>query len=675
MRRLAPLLLMAACGDVASPAPTVRARTPSPGAHVDRVAVGVPIAKGVPHGGQIREIAATEEGDAAITVDELDAVRLWPALDGSRAPVPVSLSSPPSQLALFHDGRDLVAVTRDVAGSVSLVRLGLDGSVRGRVQVAGDASYEQIVAVGDQVLARTSDHAIELYDADGTLRGRAIAGHGQRVTDLAARNGRAVAIIATSDGASMRWLGIGTRLRWESAIRLPLTPRDGMFAIAPNKRRIAYVDNEVTGLHVLDVDMLPVIVPGPAITPHGLQHDVGFVDDDTVVVAGSPNMWWKKSAPPPPAPDPWAVAASGSLTSVGSGTASTAIVDGKVIGPYNVSLVIGDGKATRYLGWQSAPVSGFVAQGSHLVMNWGARITWLDENLALARTINLQENRQPTDPWRGGVAVGSHHVVTQKHVNGTFVIELLDVDKPDTPTLVGRFTAYDRHEVVDGMLAVFAGRTVRRFRLDLDATTATELLPALEVPVDQTSWLRLFDPEKSGELVAVAAGWDRNYLGVLYAFRQSGRKITRTRTRPFEMTYVTSDASGRVVVVDHTTTDLVVMRGAEIEHRIDMPPGVMPVAVDRAGTRFALRDQQELVLVDGAGKELWRKMIWGMSTFAFFANDKRLAVAAPGGFIALDVATGEQVARECGWGFGLHETAPESSGQGSATVCEDPIVP
>lgn len=89
----------------------------------------VVIAKGVPHGGVIRELAAAEEGDAAISSDELNGIRLWPSLDGTRAPVPVESSSQPEQLALFHDGRDLVAAVLDTAGTVSLIRLGHDGSV------------------------------------------------------------------------------------------------------------------------------------------------------------------------------------------------------------------------------------------------------------------------------------------------------------------------------------------------------------------------------------------------------------------------------------------------------------------------------------------------------------------------------------------------------------------
>ena len=45
-----------------------------------------PIAKGIPHGGLIAEVAIAEEADAALTYDTLLGVRLWPTLDGTRPP-------------------------------------------------------------------------------------------------------------------------------------------------------------------------------------------------------------------------------------------------------------------------------------------------------------------------------------------------------------------------------------------------------------------------------------------------------------------------------------------------------------------------------------------------------------------------------------------------------------
>ena len=78
-----------------------------------------PIAKGVPHGGQIAHVAVTEQADAALTFDNVGGVRLWPALDGSRPPLPVSMIAP-VELALTHAGDDLLAAARDQAGAIDL---------------------------------------------------------------------------------------------------------------------------------------------------------------------------------------------------------------------------------------------------------------------------------------------------------------------------------------------------------------------------------------------------------------------------------------------------------------------------------------------------------------------------------------------------------------------------
>ena len=78
MRRLVPVLLAIGCNHdverdaVAGPAKTVVQLAAIPSSH------------GTPHVGSIREVSVTDEGDAAVTLDDAGTVRLWPTLDGSR---------------------------------------------------------------------------------------------------------------------------------------------------------------------------------------------------------------------------------------------------------------------------------------------------------------------------------------------------------------------------------------------------------------------------------------------------------------------------------------------------------------------------------------------------------------------------------------------------------------
>ncbi len=637
-----------------------------------------PIAKGVPHGGVIRELAAAEEGDAAITSDELNGIRLWPSLDGTRPPVPVE-SAEAEQLALFHDGRDLVAVVLDTAGSVSLIRLGRDGSVRGRAQLPGDGTYLEVVAVGAQVLARTNDHAIELYSAKAELLGRIMPGHGERVTDLAARRGRAAAVITTDDGTFVRWITAGAELRWEVSMKLPLVPRDNMLAIAPTKRRIAFVDTGNTGLHVLDLELIPLAVAGTALSVNEGHTALGFVDDDTAVVAGAPSMWWTRDKTPPKDQphDPWAVVAS-PHTTPGLGTFAAAIGDRYLIVPAGLSLALMDSRSTRYLGWKESAASTSLSPVSqHLVMTTSSsQFSWLDDNLALIRSFNLQDHRQVNEPWMYGTPIGTRHVLAQHSDESAGFIDLIDTDKPDERVSVGRFARYDRHEYADGMLTVFAGRTVRRFRIDLEATRATELRPALKLPSDSISWMRLFDPAKADGIVGIAAGWEHEYSDhqTAWVFRMVGSRIKTTKIKAFDYSLIRADATGKLIMFDSKAPAIVTLRGGTVESRTETAEMTFPVATNADATRLAMKVGQEIVMRDSKGAELWRRTLWGASELRFIAGDTRVVVSAPGGFVALDAATGAQVARECAWSFGLHDTQPAAAPLNIATVCEDPVV-
>ena len=90
MRRIAPtLFVLGACNSGVQPTATSK---PSP-AMIVPVAPD-PIVKGIPHGSQIIEVAVTDAGDAAISFDNQLGVRLWPSLDGTRPPIPLTVEAP-----------------------------------------------------------------------------------------------------------------------------------------------------------------------------------------------------------------------------------------------------------------------------------------------------------------------------------------------------------------------------------------------------------------------------------------------------------------------------------------------------------------------------------------------------------------------------------------------------
>src|SRR3569832_140727 len=74
---------------------------------------------GVPHGGFINHVAVTEPGDAAVSLENIGGLRLWPTLDGSREPVPFTVNGA-AAVALSPAGKELLVGVRDEAGAVQL---------------------------------------------------------------------------------------------------------------------------------------------------------------------------------------------------------------------------------------------------------------------------------------------------------------------------------------------------------------------------------------------------------------------------------------------------------------------------------------------------------------------------------------------------------------------------
>src|SRR5262249_55432799 len=144
--------------------------------------------------------------------------------------------------------------------------------------------------------------------------------------------------------------------------------------------------------------------------------------------------------------------------------------------------------------------------------------------------------------------------------------------------------------------------------------------------------------------------------------------------KPFDDGLIKTDDTGRIFGHDAVKSTLVVMRGATVEKRIPLPEGAQPVAISGDGTLVATQVGQEIVMVDDSGAEKWRASVWGGGALGFIGGGKRLAVQAPGGFVALDATTGERVARECAWNFGLHDKQPDPMNVAQTSVCEDPVV-
>ncbi len=652
------LLLAAACGRpddqlaIAAPAP--------PPVKAD------PIVKGVPHGGHITQVAVTEGADAALTFDTTGGVRLWPALDGWRTPLPLAVTAP-DQLSLSHAGRDLLAAIRDEAGGVRILRLGRDGSVRGDAQIPADIAVKQVIALDGSVLVRRDDQSIEWYTADGESRGRLVAEPSQRVQAIAARHGSAVAIVTDGTKYHMRWLiTLGTKLSWGGAYELPAPVEGDRFALSPSHHRIAFVDPQ-RNLAVYELGLVPTRV-GNTMFADTIAN-LGFVDEDHIALMGSSLRWW--AMPQQPAKDPWEVPTTPSSAPttrvLGSGGA---IADGLAVMGYGAALSLTDTAGVKYLGYREHGVGNVgAANGALWVTMTGSHVVWLDDKLGVVRDIELRKAER--DPWVYATPVSDRHVITQTTAEGKYKIDLVDVDSKAAPISIGSFPSVERVELSPetGILGLSTYTKIHRFKVDLATNTVTPM-PALKTRGSLVQ-MRLFDPAKTDGVAAITLGWaneyDEDYTLTIY--REKG---TPKRIRPLRGRVIEIGSKGTIYVANGSRIET--WKSGKKVSSFEVDKLGSAVAVNADGSRFAVNANNEVIVVDDKGALQWRTPLWGTQQLVFTKDGKHLAVRANGGLLLLDAATGQKKAMECGWTFSLMTLPPNTNALASAPVCEDPML-
>src|SRR5262245_49626209 len=111
------------------------------------------------HGAEVRLVAVTDAGDAALSADQLDGLRLWPKLDGTREPVIVR-SLAPEQLALGRTRDGLVAGVLDEVGQLEVLAFDRAGALLGRSRLPLEPAIADVAAIDGGLLVARVDHAI-----------------------------------------------------------------------------------------------------------------------------------------------------------------------------------------------------------------------------------------------------------------------------------------------------------------------------------------------------------------------------------------------------------------------------------------------------------------------------------------------------------------------------------
>ena len=675
LRTLLAALLACAC-TAEPPRPEPRVRLPA-------AAPAEPPPIGIPHGGEVLHVAVTESGDAAVSLDSLGGVRLWPMLDGSREPIAIQLPNV-RLVAISHAGAELLVAILDVSGSLRLIRYTREGRVRGSAQVPGDAPVDDVVAIDGGILVARRDRSIERYDALATLAGRITLAPGEQLGALAVRHGGGAVLIehaVIEHGQrrmnELRWIDLAQGLQWGARVTVPGNLRVDQLAISPSHRRFAIVSITDTGLQVFDsATGVAVPVAGNGGPRHGgtAGAAIGFLDEDHVARVTSTVEWWVAATADPMTMDPWSLYA-GSLTSAVA-SESAAIGDGLIVSGYGPHLALQSMSGIHFLGWRD-PASGEIGTSIEgaLALEVGQQVLTLDRRLARARELTLPDSGspKPTRVWwlDANHAVTSRQPSTKRGEAEPATLELVDLRHEALRVPIGTYARIQRVEW-DGelhTLAVVGDGTLARFQVDMTANTLTEL-PVIKLPRGVEN-VRLLDPKMA----------DGANLVVIRSDGESGKRLAYWVADSPTTNYRLPKSAGTVIegfVAGISPTGALYVRSdAGLVMRFRAHQRLFPhleadsISTDRTGDRILALRQGQISLLDPDGIEQWHQAVWGARRVVFSPDGTQVVVQAQGGMVALDATTGARTATACGFSFALMTKPPELQQLNVTPVCEE----
>lgn len=665
-RLLVGLCLMLGCGGH-------EAKPPVPERPVARVHVPakprvVPGVTTAPHGSFIRELAVTDAGDAAVSVDEDDAVRLWPSLDGKHEPVVLSASSVARVAIATVKGGVAVAVL-DRAGGITIWQRDREGRPFGVASVAPEPGFDELRAFGEGFLAIGRDQRIARIDGGGQVTGYLGAPEGEELGNLVVRGSQALATIGSHDRVeTLRRISLDPKLAWGAPLRLP-EPVESV-AISPNGKHLAAITAKDRKALLIDVgDKLTVhargVVPPEKLDPFDAPRPgetgfarLGFLDEDTVVaMPANVVLSWRDG-------DPWSH--PGSIGTKLGGV----VANNRAVSADGGSLVIATPAWTRYLGYKSRGAdSPLASMPTRLEFLSDSSLVQLDDQLQTIRTFPLDNLFQ-----NFAVPLDDKHVIYGVNVDGHYRFHLRDLEMAkDSAADLGTFVAnaYPYYNASSHVIAIKDVQVTYRYRVDL-ATLTVKPLSSLATPFVGT--LSLLDPKAAHDAIAVVVEPDESRTGVsITTFYDD--KPDGTLVRPRESVH----AAGELIGVDRSGAAHILEGNEWVtryragkaagSYRLDRQLGRRVRELGPNGEVIAY-DLQSLYVFDPTGHERWHVAAWKIDQVEMSADGLTLVANTDGGMVAYDAKTGEPIARACGWDFGLYDDALPPP-EGAPSVCAD----
>ena len=335
-------------------------------------------------------VALSEDGDAAATVDGLGAVRLWPALDGTREPVVVT-AAPPVMVAIARAGTGFGVATVDTAGTLAIARLAGNGDQVVTAQLATELPVVALAAGARGFYAVLADDTIEQLDAAGARVATWRATPGERVEAVIARGGRALAVVSAGREIHGRWLD-----RDRFATPTPALAGVGASAaLSPDGR---YLAARVTPSRVAVFEL----ASGRRVARLRCDQLLGYTDGDVIACARDGAVhWWNQLgahlAVEHPGDDD-RVDAGGEESSALRGFGAIAAAHHRVIRGYDAQLALVEPSAVRFLGYtvgfelgtlHDTPLGVVVGTHTSVVRDTGA----VDTTPVLVLSDELRETR------------------------------------------------------------------------------------------------------------------------------------------------------------------------------------------------------------------------------------------------------------------------------------------
>ena len=622
-----------------------------------------------PHAGQIRAFATTPDGKSAISADEADGIRLWPALDGSTEPRVVDLPRP-KLVALGRDGADFLVALIDEVGGLQIATVDAEGRTRQKATIESELAFVGIAMTPQGPLGWRNDQTIVQLDKDGTATSILPVEPGERLVALVMNGANAVAILekAVDDKTTRhpRYLKLGATLAWGESVAL-----DGdvgtVVGLSPSGKRLAtaMVDPK-TGLHILIYDLATRKLVGNHINHAATA--VAMIDEDKVALIQQNAIEFvdAKPAGAPPA-DPAGVELFTPPTHESFG-----IGNGRVITPRNDELVLASPTETRYLGYglQSPNVAAVGGKG-HLLVGLGESFAILDKDLRQVVGANVLAPAGSSIQevhWLGG---DDWLVESTNQNDGKTTLALVDLAK------------HDRKELRTGLPVapiVMFEPTTNIVTLSLGDAPEALKYNAEKRTLDKLMTLPKPNGFEQRELVPVAPSLANGAQLISVQMREVttlrwSKSATSVDVGPsvaLDGTLAGTDRAGHVFVWQNGPDKKLALVAFADGKSIGTLPTEGPTTVwpDDNGTRLAEVSGRAVTLVGLDGKAKWTLPIQAASE-AHWLDDGALALISAVGIARVDASTGKITATRCGWQFGL-SAAPHPFAIHGEPICVQP---